>query len=106
MAPRIQRLMMKLQRYDFDPIYTPGKYIVLADALSRATTQSVQQAEFSTENDINLHVNLITETLPISNMKSRRLVEETKKDVILQRVIQPMNEDWPRGVNNITTLES
>lgn len=38
MSPRIQRLMMKLQRYDFNLIYTPGKRIVLADALSRATT--------------------------------------------------------------------
>ncbi len=26
MTPRIQRLMMKLQRYDFNLVYTPGKY--------------------------------------------------------------------------------
>lgn len=36
MSPRIQRMMMALQRYDFDLIYSPGKYIVLADALSQA----------------------------------------------------------------------
>lgn len=30
MSPRIQRLMMKLQRYDFNLIYTPGKLIVTA----------------------------------------------------------------------------
>ena len=36
MSPNIQRLMMKLQRYDFDLMYTPGKHMVLADALSRA----------------------------------------------------------------------
>ena len=34
MSPRIQRLMMKLQRCDFDLIYTPGKYLVFADTLS------------------------------------------------------------------------
>ncbi|KAJ8381351.1 hypothetical protein SKAU_G00021290 [Synaphobranchus kaupii] len=38
MSPRIQRMMMKLQRYDLDLVYTPGKYIVLVDALSRAPT--------------------------------------------------------------------
>lgn len=35
MSPSIQRLMMKLQRYDFDLTYTPGKHIVLADALEQ-----------------------------------------------------------------------
>lgn len=35
MSLRIQRMMMKHQRYDFELIYTQGKYIVLADALSR-----------------------------------------------------------------------
>ncbi len=34
MSPRIQRLLMKMQRYDFELIYTPGKHLVLADALS------------------------------------------------------------------------
>ena len=34
MSPTIQRMMMTSQSYDFDLIYTPGKYIVLADTLS------------------------------------------------------------------------
>ena len=97
MSPRIQRLMMKLQRYDFDLVYTPGKHIVLADALSRATTQSDEQDDCSTENDVNHHVNLITKILPVSDMKSRLIAEETKKDVVLQRVIKLMNEGWSRG---------
>ena len=33
-------MMMKLQRYDFELNYTPGKYIELADALSRALLPS------------------------------------------------------------------
>lgn len=36
MSTRIQRMMRALQRYDFALIYTPRKYIVLKDALSRA----------------------------------------------------------------------
>jgi len=34
---RIQRLLMRLQRYDRDVTYTPGKQLVAADALFRAT---------------------------------------------------------------------
>lgn len=39
MSLRIQHMMMKLQLYDFKLVYTQGKYIVLADALSRAPNQ-------------------------------------------------------------------
>jgi hypothetical protein len=34
--PRIQRFMLRLQRYDFELSYAPGKTMVVADALSRA----------------------------------------------------------------------
>ena len=36
MTPRIQRMMMKLQRYDYILNYTPGKKLLVADALSRS----------------------------------------------------------------------
>ncbi|XP_049342057.1 uncharacterized protein LOC125806165 [Astyanax mexicanus] len=80
MTLRIQRLMMKLQRYDFELIYTPGKYIVLADALSRAPEHCEPHNESSTEKDVNLHVNLVFETLPVSDMKSEMIAAETAKD--------------------------
>lgn len=39
MSPRIQRLVIRIQRYDFELVYTPGKHLVLADTLSRAPRQ-------------------------------------------------------------------
>ncbi|KAL7868194.1 hypothetical protein SRHO_G00095780 [Serrasalmus rhombeus] len=80
MSPRIQRLMMKLQCYDFELIYTPGKYIVLGGALSRAPQHCEPHNESSTEKDVNLHVNLVLETLPVSDMKSKWIAVETAKD--------------------------
>ncbi|XP_057184972.1 uncharacterized protein K02A2.6-like [Triplophysa rosa] len=97
MSPRIQRLMMKLQRYDFDLIYTPGKYIVLADALSRATTQREKSHERSTEADVTLHVSMVADALPVSDAKSKQIAAETEKDKDLQMVIKHLNEGWPRG---------
>uniref|UniRef100_A0A669DK63 Gypsy retrotransposon integrase-like protein 1 n=1 Tax=Oreochromis niloticus TaxID=8128 RepID=A0A669DK63_ORENI len=95
MSPRIQRLMMKLQRYDFNLIYTPGKHIVLADALSRARTPNKEQS--STEMDVNIHLNLVAESLPMSDRKSHQIKAETQKDSSLQRVITLLNGKWPRG---------
>ena len=35
-SPRIQRLMLKLLRYDFDLVWVPGKLMHIPDTLSRA----------------------------------------------------------------------
>ena len=94
MSPRIQRLMMKMQRYDFELIYTPGKHLVLADALSRATTGDSVSA---TDEDIQCHVNMVSATLPVSDTKSRQIAEATAKDAELQHVMQNMDEGWPAG---------
>ena len=41
--PRIQRLMLRLQRYDFELSYAPGKLMVVADTLSRAAVESTSR---------------------------------------------------------------
>ncbi|KAL0151936.1 hypothetical protein M9458_052743, partial [Cirrhinus mrigala] len=87
MTPRIQRLMMKLQRYDFNLVYTPGKYLVLADTLSRAPTQN---SESTTEEDVEIHMNLVRTAFP----KSKQIAEETRKDDELQAVIDNMYNGW------------
>lgn len=94
MSPQIQRLMMKMQRYDFELIYTPGKHLVLADALSRATTGNSVSA---TDEDIQCHVNMVSATLPVSDTKSRQIDEATAKDAELQHVMRNMDEGWPVG---------
>ncbi|KAJ8344626.1 hypothetical protein SKAU_G00288190 [Synaphobranchus kaupii] len=68
MSPRIQRMMMKLQRYDLGLVYTPGKYIVLADALSRAPKPVTTTLVSSMSEDVDMHVNLIASSFPVSEM--------------------------------------
>ncbi len=54
---------MRLQKYDFDITYVPGKEMLLADALSRAYLENTAQ-EGSVEKEIE-SVNMI-QYLPIS----------------------------------------
>ena len=35
--PRVQRLLLRLQKYDISITYVPGKYMDIADTLSRAS---------------------------------------------------------------------
>ncbi|XP_061876955.1 uncharacterized protein K02A2.6-like [Entelurus aequoreus] len=73
MSPRIQRLMMKMQR---------------------ATTDDSVSA---TDEDIQCHVNMVSATLPVSDTKSRQIAEATATDAELQHVMRNMDEGWPAG---------
>ena len=41
--PRLQRMLLKIQGYDFDVVYRPGSQMILADTLSRLPNQSKQE---------------------------------------------------------------
>ena len=101
MSPRIQRMMMRLQGYHMDLIYTPGKYIVLADALSRAPSrsQAVQSREARTKSskELERHVNLIVSTLPVSDMVLKKIAQETEQDETLQAVAAKLQKGWTKG---------
>lgn len=98
MSPRIQRMMMTLQRYDFDLIYTPGKYIVLADTLSRAPELNSGTAENTAAEDIETHINMVTASLPASDTILQQIVKETAKDSMLHKVSHCVNNGWSKGV--------
>ena len=97
MSPRIQRMMMKLQRYDFELIYTPGTYIVLAVALSRAPLPSMGVQATPTSEDIDVHVNMVTSSLPVSDVMLQKIVQETAKNVTLQRVMTNLQDGRTKG---------
>ncbi|RXN33948.1 Retrotransposable element Tf2 type 1 [Labeo rohita] len=89
--------MMRLQRYDMELVYTQGKYIVLADALSRAAVRGGEHAESSTDSEVTHHVNMIAETLPVTDAKLKHIAVETEKDRCLQQVVTHLKNGWPRG---------
>ena len=56
--PRLQRMMRRLRRYDLKKLeFKPGKYLIVADTLSRAFDRSVKKS--NTEEEIKAHVDMI-----------------------------------------------
>ena len=71
---RLQRMMLRLQRYDLLVEYKPGKNLYIADTLSRAPEgQCETVANSKDEFDV-----LIIENLPVSKEKLELFKEETR----------------------------
>lgn len=83
--PRIQRLMLRLQKYDLAFKFKPGKHLIVADALSRA---SLCDNKSTTEEDVQIHVDSIKAQIPVSTAKWADIANETQKDEHLKRMIE------------------
>ena len=93
---RIQRFMLRLQKYNFTLEHASGTTMKVADALSRASIND-DDAEISDE-EMKYYVNSVISTLPISESKMKQLQSETEKDVILKEVKKYVLEGWPNKV--------
>ena len=85
--PRLQRMLMQLQPYDFELMYRPGKEVVIADALSR----------LSPSDDITipgLEVR-IHDMVTVKPTRMTALQEATEEDEDLQLLKQQILKGWP-----------
>ncbi|XP_021340038.1 uncharacterized protein K02A2.6-like [Mizuhopecten yessoensis] len=91
---RLQRMLLRLQKYDIELKYRPGKELVLVDTLSRAYIQkSVTDDNLSEE--IERHVMSVLRNIPVSDGKLEQIRTETLKDETLQEVVKIVEEGWP-----------
>ena len=93
---RLQRMRIRLQKYDFNLIYTPGKELFTADALSRAFDQSESaKKDPSLEEEVEAYVNAIMTTLPVATTRMEEIQEETLKDPNLTKLTNIILTGWP-----------
>ena len=99
--PCIQRFFLKLQKYDFQLEYSPGKTMVVSDALSRAYlhSQTTEIQEYDLIHQISSTFNL----LPINETRLAQLQLETASDEVLQQLINFTMNGWP-SKHNIPTV--
>ena len=93
---RLQRMMLRLQRYNLDAVYKPGSQMFVADNLSRAflsetdpDDEDVQvfALELETMDPLST-VNISSESLP-------RLQKTTEEDPVLQTLKNTILVGWP-----------
>ena len=75
--PRLQRILLRVQKYDKKLIYIPGKQMIIADTLSRAHSKNNLG---STEEDIEVHVCAVKQLIPVSEERWKQIARETALD--------------------------
>ncbi|KAF0036506.1 hypothetical protein F2P81_011818 [Scophthalmus maximus] len=100
---RLQRMMLRIQKYDLDVVYVPGKDMLLGDTLSRAYLPECSSFG-SVEAEIET-VNMVPH-LPISEDRHNAIRSATKEDKTLQILIKTMCQGWPYDKTKVSRLPS
>jgi hypothetical protein len=98
-APRLQRMLLQLQRYTLDVSYVPGKFMYVADALSRAYTKD--DTTTGAPDDIEVMVHSLVSSLPISEQKVAAFQKATATDSTLQQLLVTVRNGWPKSFKSV-----
>ncbi|XP_048004084.1 uncharacterized protein K02A2.6-like [Leguminivora glycinivorella] len=92
---RLQRMLLRLQGLDLVVTYKPGKYMYLADTLSRASLP--EKYDESVSKGIRYQVDLLMSNVNMSKNKLSAIKEETMKDSSLVTLLSYINKGWPNN---------
>ena len=98
-SPRLQRLMLKLQRWDIKMEWTKGKDLHIPDTLSRAYLKESKD-DSKLDEEIECHVNAVLEEIPVSQTIWKKITAHTEADVALQKVISCIANGWKKDCLN------
>ena len=90
--PRLQRMLLRLQQYDFKIEYKPGKEMALADTLSRLP---------SPNNKESIDLDITVGQVRFSTEKIEALRAETKVDQTLKQLIPIIIQGWPENIKEV-----
>ena len=101
-SPRVQRMMLRLQRYELNLTYVPGKEMYLADTLSRAYIQGEPDNELG--EDIEVMVHTVISDVPASESKMEEIRAATNDDITLQRLKKVVLQGWPESNKSVKEI--
>jgi transposase InsO family protein len=96
---RCQRLLMRLARYTPTAEYVPGKYMVVADTLSRDVMPCGDVNDELSREVQEFAVHSIR-SLPVSETRMEAIVREQNRDDVISRVKTFTIEGWPSKAEN------
>lgn len=103
-TPRLQRMLLRLGRYQLHVKYTPGKEMHIADALSRAYMQDARSpAEEELAEDLDVAVHTVLFRMPLSNAGIKEIRAATASDPVLTKIRGFLTDGMPVNSNGLPT---
>ena len=106
--PRLQRMLLKIQGYNYRVMYRPGKDMILADVLSRLpnpennnTVELDERIDGITTEDDDGHATIAA--INFSAEKQIMLRNETARDKTLNLVKEIIFQGWPETIRDVPT---
>ncbi|UYV79648.1 K02A2.6-like, partial [Cordylochernes scorpioides] len=93
MTPRIQRLRHRMMRYSYSIYHTPGKDIVVADALSRSPIKISHEKDL--ENEICSFVQQITSCPPFKDENMKEIWQYQNEERVCREIKDYCEKGWP-----------
>lgn len=100
--PRVQRFLVRLMKYDVRIQFIPGKYLYIADTLSRAHSSSIlENSDLHDESVVMIHT--VYSNLSATPEKLDEIKKATEEDEILQLVKECIINGWPINKQKVPT---
>ena len=88
--PRLMRMLLRIQKYDFTVKYVPGKYVPIADGVSHLPIHGDEIPDI----DVTIH-----DITGVSESRLEKIKDETKCDETLQVIARTVTNGWPQYRN-------
>ena len=85
--PRVQRLRMHLMCIHFKEVnHVTGKEMYIADALSRMQSENTNRMATVPEEEMNIYVDSVLDSLPVSDVKLMEIKEAKDEDLVCRQI--------------------
>lgn len=98
LSPRLQRLRMKLLRFHFTVMHTPGKDLGTADLLSRKPVGKPQRSDLKLQNELLQCTIGAVQLIPATTPMMERIRTEQQNSEIGRQIRQFIKSGWPKVV--------
>lgn len=89
---RLQRMLLKIMRFEFEIVYVPGRDMHIADALSRSFIKD----KVEDDPELQFVVHSLSTDISMTPIKRKQFKEETQSDPVLSKVYEfKLNNKWP-----------
>ena len=99
-SPRLQRMLLRLQKYTLNVVYKKGKDMHIADALSRAYLKA-EELDKDLHEEMEVMVHSLVQNLPISADRKEEIREEIREDESLQQLRRMIHSGWPESKKGV-----